>query len=219
VTPTRRGDAFVAFRHAEDQNAPNSGRSRDGVSERADLGRWRTVGRDERRIPIPDQGPVLLALYDRALPEVFGYLLPRCGNTSVAEDLTSETFLAAVTAVQERKVPKLTTAWLVGVARHKLVDHWRSQERESRRLRAVADDTAPIEDPWDVHLDVGRAHEVLAELGAHHRAALTLRYLDGMSVPQVAEYLGRTVHATEALLVRARTAFRHAYDEGRDDAE
>jgi RNA polymerase sigma-70 factor, ECF subfamily len=177
------------------------------------------VGERGEQIPISDQGPILLALYDRALPEVFGYLLPRCGSTSVAEDLTSETFVAAVAAVKEHKVPKLTTAWLVGVARHKLVDHWRREERESRRLEAVADDTATVDDPWDARLDVGRAHEILTELGAHHRAALTLRYLDGLSVPEVAEGLDRTLHATEALLVRARIAFRHAYEEGRDDGD
>ena len=57
----------------------------------------------------------------------------------------------------------------------------------------------------------------LAKLGPHHRSALTLRYLDGLSVPEVADHLGRTVHATEALLVRARNAFRAAYPEGRTD--
>jgi RNA polymerase sigma-70 factor, ECF subfamily len=48
-------------------------------------------------------------------------------------------------------------------------------------------------------------------LGPHHRAALTLRYIDGLPVPDVAEHLGRTLHATEALLVRAKAAFRQAY--------
>ncbi len=62
-----------------------------------------------------------------------------------------------------------------------------------------------------------RAREVLAELGAHHRAALTLRYLDGLPVAEVAEHLGRTLHATEALLVRARRAFRVRYAEGSCD--
>ena len=67
--------------------------------------------------------------------------------------------------------------------------------------------------------DRQRAREVLDRLGAHHRAALTLRYLDGLSVPEVADLLGRTVHATEALLVRARNAFRVEYAEGGcDDA-
>jgi RNA polymerase sigma-70 factor, ECF subfamily len=55
---------------------------------------------------------------------------------------------------------------------------------------------------------------VLGRLGAHHRAALTLRYLDGLPVPEVAQHLDRTVHATEALLVRARAAFRRIYEAG-----
>ncbi len=80
---------------------------------------------------VPDQGAALLALYDDALPQVYGYLLPRCGGTAVAEDLTAETFLAAVDAVQRRTVHTITVAWLVGIARHKLVDHWRRVGRES----------------------------------------------------------------------------------------
>jgi RNA polymerase sigma-70 factor (ECF subfamily) len=148
---------------------------------------------------------------------VYGYLLPRCGVPAVAEDLTAETFLAAVSAVQRHAVPEMTIAWLVGVARHKLVDHWRREAREERKLRLVEQQTTEVADPWDAHLDVARANEVLAELGPHHRAPLTLRYLDGLSVPEVAEHLGRTVHATEALLVRARAAFRRAYDQ--DDAD
>ncbi len=168
-------------------------------------------------LSVSDQGPALLALYDSALPEVYGYLVRRCDGTSVAEDLTSETFLAAVAAVQKGSVPTMTTAWLIGVARHKLVDHWRKRGRDERNLQAVAAEVTEADDPWDAHLDASVAHEVLGRLGAHHRSALTLRYLDGLPVPEVAEYLGRTLHATEALLVRARLAFRRAY-EGSDGA-
>ncbi|CAN5745738.1 sigma-70 family RNA polymerase sigma factor [soil metagenome] len=158
-----------------------------------------------------DQGEALLALYDQALPEVYGYLVARCGTPAVAEDVTSEVFLAAVDAVQRGTVPNLTVAWLIGVGRHKLVDHWRRTAREDRRLhRVAAEPDAADDDPWDAHLDAVVAHEVLASLGPHHRSALTLRYLDGLSVPEVARLLDRTVHATEALLVRARAAFRRA---------
>ena len=167
-----------------------------------------------REPDVADQGATLLAIYDRALPQVYGYLAARCGGPSLAEDLTAETFLAAVSAVQRRTVPDLTVAWLIGVARHKLVDHWRRREREERRLEAVRDSASGIDDPWDATLERDRAREVLGQLGAHHRAALVLRYLDGRPVPEVAVHLDRTVHATEALLVRARRAFRAAYTEG-----
>lgn len=160
----------------------------------------------------PDPGPALLDLYDKALPEVYGYLLPRCGRRALAEDLTAETFLAAVEAVRKKPPPLLSIAWLVGVARHKLADHWRQVAREERGLQILDGGSQEVtEDPWDERLDALLAREVLGTLSAHHRAALTLRYLDGLPVPQVAEHLGRTVRATEALLTRAKTAFRHAY--------
>lgn len=159
----------------------------------------------------PEQRRALVDLYDRALPEVYGYLASRCGSASVAEDLTSETFLAAVDAVRRGKVPDLTVAWLIGVARHKLVDHWRRQGRDL--VAAEADE--PSVDDWDVRLDQLTAQSTLADLGPHHRSALTLRYLDGLPVRQVAECLGRTEGATEVLLVRAKAAFRARYENGR----
>lgn len=166
---------------------------------------------------VVDPRQELLDLYDRALPQVYGYVLVRCGRASVAEDLTAETMLAAASAVQRSDPPAISVAWLIGVARHKLVDHWRRQAREERGLRAVGEDEEVGEDAWDVRLDALRARQTLDALGSHHRSALMLRYFDDLPVPEVAALLGRTVHATEALLVRARLAFRRAYEAGGSD--
>jgi RNA polymerase sigma-70 factor, ECF subfamily len=164
-----------------------------------------------------DPGVALLGIYDRALPQVYGYLVSRVGDRTLAEDLTAETFLAAAESLDRGKVPDLTVAWLVTVARNKMVDHWRRKAREDRRLELVHDEDDDVDAPADAGLDQAferaRAREVLAELGPHHRTALTLRYLDGLSVPEVADEIGRTVHATEALLVRARNAFRGRYQQ------
>lgn len=153
----------------------------------------------------------VLAIYRTALPRVYGYLLPRCGSTSLAEDLTSETFLAAVAASRQGSLTEVSVAWLVAVARHKLVDHWRGLEREQRSLAA----TEPLteEDPWHEWLDTESAHAALARLSIPQRAALTLRYLDGLPVADVAEHLGRSLHATETLLARSRAALRRQYQE------
>lgn len=168
--------------------------------------------------PAAERGPGLLALYDQALPHVYGYLAARVRDRALAEDLTAETFLAAVRAVNEHKVAELSIPWLVTVARNKLVDHWRRAAREQRTLQLADDPDATVtDDDVDARFDRQRTREVLAELGAHHRAALTLRYLDGLPVAEVAQHLDRTVDATEALLVRARRAFRARYDEGRSD--
>jgi RNA polymerase sigma-70 factor (ECF subfamily) len=105
----------------------------------------------------------------------------------------------------------MTVPWLIGVARHKLADHYR--RRHDRFSVPVAELPEPVEpaDHWDAELDRIVAETVLARLGEQHRTVLSLRYLDDCSVPECAELIGRTVHATEALLVRARRAFKKEY--------
>jgi RNA polymerase sigma-70 factor (ECF subfamily) len=166
-----------------------------------------------------DARAALLAVYDEALPRVYGYVLSRCGHVALAEDLTADTMLAAVDAVRADKVAAVSVPWLVGVARHKLVDHWRRQAREERGLRAVGDVSIEDDDPWSARLDAVRARATLARLSPLHRAVLTLRYVDDLAVADVAAHVHRSLHATEGLLVRARAAFRRAYSaEGAADA-
>jgi len=158
-----------------------------------------------------DGETALLAVYDGAVPHVYGYLLSRCGRAELAEDLTAETLLAAVDAARRDDPPPLSVAWFVGVARHKLADHWRRQAREDRGLVALEGGGSSQDDPWDVHLDALRARATLERLSPLYRAVLTLRYVDDLSVPDVAALIDRSVHAAEGLLVRARAAFRRAY--------
>jgi RNA polymerase sigma-70 factor (ECF subfamily) len=157
-----------------------------------------------------------------AMPEVYGFLLARCGDPTTAEDLTSETFMAAVSAVRRATVTELSVGWLVVVARRRLVDHWRREERAARvsqllDLEDVADVESPVE-AGDSAIDASVGLLALQRLGPHHRAALTLRYVDGLPVAEVARELARGLHATEALLQRARRAFRRAYEEVRTHA-
>jgi RNA polymerase sigma-70 factor (ECF subfamily) len=161
-----------------------------------------------------DAPAALLAMYDDALPSVYGYFVRRCADRATAEDLTSETFLAAMDAARKESPPPMTLPWLIGVARHKLADHYR--RRQNRMNVPVADLPEPVEpvDHWDAELDRMVAESVLARLPEQHRTVLSLRYLDDCSVGECAELIGRTVHATEALLVRARRAFKKEYPEG-----
>jgi RNA polymerase sigma-70 factor, ECF subfamily len=158
----------------------------------------------------------ILTAIDRSLPAVYDYLLHRCRAKALAEDLTSETVLATVDRVRNGQIDTIEVGYLIGIARHKLVDHWRRQQREQRHLKVymrdeeIADDTV---------FEPGRASAVLAELNPMQRAALTLRYVDDLPVPEVARVLGRTVHATETLLVRAKRAFRSRYASHEDQQD
>lgn len=119
--------------------------------------------------------------------------------------------------VREMKKPNptpLSIAWVLGVARHKLVDYYRSQEREARKLTAIQ---ASLDQDdfvvWEGEESRQRAVRALGSVPGSQRAALVLRYLDGLSVPEVAHALDKSVHATESLLARGRASFKRAYVE------
>lgn len=156
-------------------------------------------------------------VYAEMLPRIYSFVYHRCGaNAAVAEDVTQEAFLAAVREVKKGTVVQEPTSWLFGLARHKLYDHFRHEAREERKLALVWD--AQPEGGWDDSgPDPDLALAALAAMPPTQRNALTLRYLDGLSVPEIAEVLDRSVHASESLLARGRETFKRAYREASHD--
>lgn len=159
------------------------------------------------------------AFYADALPRVYGYFFVRCGgDATIAEDLTQETCLAAVAELGRGRVVAAPLPWIVGIARHKLLDHLRRQRRAGWSVlvweESVVDDRASA--PAADAASADRTMAALAAMPSPQREALVLRYLDGFSVPEVAAALGRSVEAAESLLARGRAGFRRAYEEAGD---
>lgn len=153
------------------------------------------------------------ALYEATFSEVYTYLYHRCGGLQeLAEDLTQETYLTAVAAYKDGEPVELP--WLVTVARNKLMDHYRKREREGRWFSVIHNEQA-IDETAHQNRQAPRERALVALAGvpAEQRAALVLKYLDGFSVEEIAEALGRSVHATESLLARGRRTLRRLYQE------
>lgn len=159
------------------------------------------------------------ALYDAELNRVFAFLLVRTGSRPLAEDLASETFFAAAKHWRNGGSAEVTPAWLTTVARRRLVDHWRNRDAQRRRLgrlvarRVDGDDQADLLDPVASGLTDDEVLEALASLSDRQRQALVLRYLDDLSITEVAEAMDVGYRAAESLLARARRAFTAAYTE------
>ncbi len=155
------------------------------------------------------------AFYTEALPVVYGYFLRRTGGVpAVAEDLTQETFLAAVRQIGKGTTVDAPMPWLIGIARHRLVDHYQAAAAEERRYRPIDIETFEIaddRDPFAGVLDRHQAIEALDALPASQRLAISLRYLDGLSVPEIAAAIAKSVHAVESLLARGRATFKQHY--------
>jgi RNA polymerase sigma-70 factor (ECF subfamily) len=159
------------------------------------------------------------AWYDAVMPRVYRYLAARCGgDDALAEELTQQTFVAAVHNRHRFDGRSDVVTWLCAIGRNKLVDHVRRHERDVRRHeRLVARGDPGPEAPWRALEAREAVLAALDQLPTDQRLALLFRYLDGLSVREVATTLGRSEKATESLLSRGREGFRRAYG-GRNDA-
>jgi RNA polymerase sigma-70 factor (ECF subfamily) len=160
------------------------------------------------------------AWYDRMLPRIYAFVASRCGGPGpLAEELTQQTFIEATRRRASFDGRSDVTTWICAIARHKVADHFRRQEREERRrLRLIVREVQPTGDPdaWLASDERDAIERAIRTLPAAQRAALVFRHLDGLSIREIAGLLHRTDSAVESLLARAREGFRNAY-EGRID--
>jgi RNA polymerase sigma-70 factor (ECF subfamily) len=155
------------------------------------------------------------ALYQRYLSAVWQYIYTRVdGDRHAAEDIVSETFLGAVRGLKELNPDGGSFyGWLMGVARHKLGD-WRRRQRLRRTV--PTDEGGPVDPAADAdpraaaesaETDAAVA-EALTGLADDERLVLEWKYITELTVREIAARLGKTPKAVEALLYRARKAFR-----------
>lgn len=156
--------------------------------------------------------------YDDVLPRVYRYLFNRCGgDEGLAEELTQQTFVDAVRHRSRFDGRSDVVTWLCAIGRNRLVDHYRRRVRDAaRHASLVAGADRAHHAPW-LQRDIRMAVEsALAVLPPDQRLALVFRYLDELSVREIAATLHRSESATESLLSRAREAFRRAYGDQTD---
>ena len=156
--------------------------------------------------------------YQANLPMVYGYLLRLSGgDRALAEDLTQDTWFALARELSRDNAECADIRWLLAVARSRFID-WARRERRGAMKLALVRPTARHTDVDDVQ-DLGRDEvlSMLADLQPLHRAVLMMRYVEELSVPEVAEAIGRNVSATNSLLARARAELRRLGRDGRRD--
>jgi RNA polymerase sigma-70 factor, ECF subfamily len=150
--------------------------------------------------------------YDEALPRILGYFLQRTGGShAVAEDLTQETFVAAVRELRRGRRPNEPMPWIFGIARHKLLDHYRRSERSKRLQRSIEREQEELAVDAAPGVIRERVLTALQAVPAAQRVVLVLHYLDGLSMREAAHLLGKSEKAVESLLGRGRESLKRAY--------
>src|SRR2546423_761329 len=150
------------------------------------------------------------SFYRERVAEVYQYALAVLGNSADAEDVTQQTFLNAYRAFERGEQPRKAHNWLIKIAHNVCRMRWRQSGRRPQEV--------PLEsagEPASREDDTPSLEEVLTALARipfNQRGAIVMREVEGRSYAEIAEVLGTTVPAVEALLFRARTNLRARRD-------
>lgn len=130
------------------------------------------------------------------------------------EDVVQEVFLEAWRSLPRYRGDSNLKAWLLGIARHKVQDHFRGALRHAEWDESVeASQVAPpvVENELMYRERSERVQAVLAELPEQYRVVLLWRYWESQSAASIGAAIGKTEKAVERLLARARAQFRARY--------
>jgi RNA polymerase sigma-70 factor (ECF subfamily) len=163
-------------------------------------------------------------LHERHLDEVFRYVLRRVASVQEAEDITAEVFAAAAAGLPRFRGADSPYLWLLGVARRKIADLRRRRKSRPESLASELGESGGENDPlWETLVELegpeaalvrAEARRVVRSLIAHlkgdQREAVLLRYMEQLSVAEIARVMGRTPTSVTGLLQRGRaTMYRH----------
>jgi len=173
-------------------------------TQREDMLRRAVLGGDER---------AWQAWYDETFDDLHTYVLWRSGGRrDQADEIVQETWLAAVRHIRRFDPRKGSfLAWLRGLAVNVFRHHVRRQGRIFRREQAAGrnGDSAPRPEDRDREERIGATLDALPE---RQEEVLRAKYLEGLSVAEIAADWNETPKAVESLLSRAREAFRSLYE-------
>jgi RNA polymerase sigma-70 factor (ECF subfamily) len=149
-------------------------------------------------------------LYREHVHAVFRFAMSVAGRREIAEDLTSEAFLALyrnLASIDQSRLP----GWLLTVVRNRARDLWRHQEVEQRYADERPDEVAA--EPQDLERWIFEH----ADLKPIHRTCILLRYVHGLTRTEIAEATGLTETQVKGHLQYGLTLLRKAYLKGSGD--
>lgn len=149
----------------------------------------------------------LAEVHDLFYPRIFRYAFVRTGDTDIAADIASETFLRLLDAINKGRPPHTTLrGWLFGVAAHLVVDFY------NRKKYSELDETQPANSSThvDAETNLRRAEVQIAieTLTSEQQEVLALRFTSGFSIEETAVHMHRSVTAVKAVQFRAIDALR-----------
>lgn len=155
-------------------------------------------------------------LYCLYAPTVYKYLMCLCHDPSLAEDLTADTFEAALRGIHKFRGEAKLSVWLCSIAKRKYYQHL----RRNGRIQAVPLEDAPLISSQDIEgeylrqadkIDLYRALQVLPP---EAREVFYLRLAGDMTFEEIGSILGRSGNWARGTFYRGKEKLKRRLEDG-----
>ncbi|HEY8105866.1 MAG TPA: sigma-70 family RNA polymerase sigma factor, partial [Gemmatimonadales bacterium] len=165
----------------------------------------------------------LIRRYERPL---FSLLYRMVRDRELAEDLSQETFVKALNAIESYRPEFKFSSWIFKIANNAAIDHLRRRELDTLSLEgsphaetpeAVEATALQIGDRQESPLDAvearelgGRIEQAIGQLRPEYRSCILLRHVEGRAYEEIAEILNLPLGTVKTYIHRARNELRQA---------
>ena len=159
-------------------------------------------------------------IYDRYESKIYTYIYRRTGEPALAEDLTAQVFLKMLEAIRGNKAWHSSfSGWLYRIAHNLVVDHYRRRDRQQQvSIDDFSNLTSSNDNPVrfaELRLDAERLRSAIRRLTDEQAEVVSLRFLEGYSIAEVAAMMEKTDGAIKALQYRAVATLRQLLEDER----
>ena len=181
-----------------------------------DRGGQENTGNDALLVKAARRDPAAFAaLYRRYVTPIYRYLYSRVGSAADAEDLTAQTFVAALEGLPGYRERGNFAAWLFTIAHNKAADH-RRQEHPHLPLDEALDSPDHDENPMTSMMrkeTLQRLSALIAGLEEDKQELLRLRFAGSLTYAQIAQVVGSSEGAVKMAVHRLLNRLEAGWEE------
>lgn len=155
-------------------------------------------------------------IYDRCINKIYRFIFVKVNSKEIAQDLSSETFIKGWEAYKKNPKIKNPSAFLYKIAGNLVIDYYRQKGKNqfvSPEFVSIADPNPGLEEKAALSSDLEGVKAVLADLKDDYQNVIIWRYLDELTVPEVAELMNKSEDAVRVTLHRALKSLKGKIEE------
>ena len=151
-------------------------------------------------------------IYDKYINKIYRFIFLKVSSQEIAQDLCSETFLKGWESFNKNQEEiENIQAFLYRIARNLVIDHYREKGRTqvvSPEFIPIVDPSPGIEEKMALSSDIDNIRTALVSLGGEYQDVIIYRYLDELSISEIAKIMEKSEGAVRVALHRALKSLR-----------